>query len=92
MSKDKQILKMQKVLSNSNIVYGMGEYTDIAISEAFYNAGYREASEVAREIFEELEKHTVVLGLGDATRHIYFRGIEKEIINELKKKHEVDGQ
>lgn len=48
MSREKQIEEMAKVIcENIDRIDGL--------AEALYNAGYRKASEVAREIFEEID-------------------------------------
>ena len=58
MNKDKQIEEMAKtILDVDRSYYGM-ECDDIqakAEATAIYDKGYRKASEVAREIFEEIE-------------------------------------
>lgn len=62
------------------------------ISEFLVNAGYRKASEVAREIFEEIEKRldgiTIVMGRLDSLR-TYHKTLDKVMANvaELKKKY-----
>ena len=51
--------------------------TDYLIAEALYNADYRKASEIAREIFEEIER-------------LFFKNgvfIHIQSYNELKKKY-----
>jgi purine nucleoside permease len=86
MSKDKQIEEMTKtILDVDRSYYGMecDEIQAKVEANAIYNAGYRKASEVAEEIFAEIEKildqkfsinHGVVL-------------ISKEEFAELKKKY-----
>ena len=48
-------------------------------ADALYNAGYRLASEVAREIFEDIEKIT--------THGIWLTSMSEVAFAELKKKH-----
>ena len=61
-------------------------------AEKLYNAGYRKASEVAREIFEEIDKMldtvTIVMGRLDSLR-TFHKTIEKvtSTVDELKKKY-----
>ena len=51
MDKEKQIDEMLEAMNEScGSCFGPGE------AECIYNAGYRKASEVAREIFEEIER------------------------------------
>ena len=58
MSRDKQIEEMAKVIQPfiddrwEKDMFPNGE----EIAELLYNAGYRKTSEVAREVFEEIEK------------------------------------
>ena len=57
MNKDKQIEEMAKDLQKHSFFYNGGclmNYSTTA--KLLYNAGYRKASEVAREIFEEIEE------------------------------------
>ena len=56
------------------------------IAEFLVNEGYRKASNVAREIFEEIEQYFIVkkLGLLNAT-------YTKDFFHELKKKYESEG-
>lgn len=62
MSKDKQIEEMAKVIKSSLDGLGSenfnftGDEISTMFAEALYNAGYRKASDVAREIFEEIDK------------------------------------
>lgn len=53
------------------------------IAEFLVNAGYRKASDVAREIFAEIENNSYSYGVNFV--------ISKETLAELKKKHE-EGQ
>jgi hypothetical protein len=54
MNKEKQIEEMAKIIyQNTEFDTMWNEIYDSA--NALYNAGYRKASEVAREIFEEIE-------------------------------------
>ena len=57
--RDKQIVEMAKtILDVDRSYYGMecDEIQAKVEATALYNAGYRKASEVAREIFAEIEK------------------------------------
>ena len=62
MNKDKQIEEMAKLIKEScqktPCYRDEKPYTDCDVCEAtyLYNAGYRKASEFAREIFEEIEE------------------------------------
>ena len=62
MSRDKQIEEMAKVISKKQQGgwrFVIDDYTtDVGneeLAEYLYNAGYRKASEVAREIFEQID-------------------------------------
>ena len=87
MSKDKQIEEMAKVIKSSLDGLGSGNFnfTGNEISAMFakslYNAGYRKASEVAREIFEELLKDiTHGLEIARSTRKKFLHNIERNNI------------
>ena len=82
MSRDKQIEEMYLEFEK----WDDDADTSVSLAEWMYNAGYRKASEVAREILEEIEKNMVVFG--DATLSSYFRGIGYRTFAELKKKYE----
>ena len=81
MNREKQIEEMAKIIHpyckapcpNGGCI-GCFSYR---LSEALYNAGYRKASEVAREIFEEIEQATKNHGITYTQRKIA----------ELKKKY-----
>lgn len=60
MNKDKQIEEMAKLTKQRCRIDNLcgsctWETCNDCLSEALYNAGYRKAPEVAREIFEEIE-------------------------------------
>ena len=56
-------------------------------AENLYNAGYRKASDVAREIFEEIDDAMTDHARGDIDNHwLYVR------VSELKKKYESEGE
>ena len=57
MSRDKQIEEMAKVLYESDNKRNVVICGVETVAEDIYNAGYRKASDVAREIFEEIEKY-----------------------------------
>ena len=90
MNKDKQIEEMAKLLCEDcgrttspcaddggmcTAVYGQAEY--------LYNAGYRKASDVAREIFEEIESNMTDIRMEFAT----LRAIGGNAFEKLKKKY-----
>lgn len=85
MNRDKQIEEMAKVIEEARIKandttnsmnYGFGGW----YAKELYNAGYRKASEVAREIFEEVEK--CVIGTLEPS---FIQLRDKYINGELKK-------
>jgi hypothetical protein len=58
MNRDKQIEEMAKDLGIAFQLAGTTRFG--AVAEVLVNAGYRKASDVAREIFEEIEKETEI--------------------------------
>lgn len=67
MSKEKQIEEMAKDLAKNAFFYNGGclmNYSNTA--KLLYNAGYRKAEEIAREIFEEIENALDLLRKGIA--------------------------
>jgi ribosomal protein L37E len=87
---NKQIEEMAKIINESEILCrtcGESTYTycSDAIAEYLYNADYRKSTDVAREIFEEIEK--------TLTKN-RFRGTSCLLhdIAELKKKYESEGE
>ena len=109
MNKDKQIEEMCEVLRKNAVscqtcIWYAEEFCigncELAednqmVCETLYNAGYRKASEVAGEIFEEIEdalfdNHCVDDGTDFPTPH-YLEEL-KDDIAELKKKYTEDGE
>ena len=98
MTKEKQIEEMAKILAKSDVC---GDCTncihnswcpDNSDATALYNAGYRKASEVAAEIFEEIEeildRHSIsYLKVGQICGEHYYDGVMQFDIAELKKKY-----
>ena len=73
MSKEKQIEEMAELFSKfCEDELGADFIKDIAVdfAERLYNAGYREQSEVAREIFEDIEREIKNHGITYAQRKI----------------------
>lgn len=102
--RDKQIEEMADIICKSNnptmrthcdkcVFSGMCDIQDGC--EALYNAGYRKASDVAREIFEEIEKlissECLVIKDEDGIRG-YVDASVHYILVELKKKYESEGE
>lgn len=85
MDKVKQIEEMQntliKIAKQPIMIEGLAHWSDV-ITEELYNAGYRKASEVAREIFEEVDEAMIEHARGNTTDHWLFVRIA-----ELKKKY-----
>ena len=91
MSKEKRIKEMAKELCcdydcvipcQSCAYYGYENCRDVQSAEKLYAAGYRKASEVAREIFEEIDEMIYMLSA--------MTGIDIIILGkyaELKKKY-----
>ena len=87
MSRDKQIEEMAKDIDKSpwriEQAWRGCNINSIEIAEHLYTAGYRKASEVAREIFEEIEKLLAVDRNCEAN-------LDVRDLAELKKKYEVN--
>ena len=106
--RDKQIDEMTKVIArrskafrNPNIAFMT---TAEKTAESLYNAGYRKASDVAREIFEEIEQRiggleyranttrkTVKVEELKAQVNWVLHEVVPNTIAELKKKYESEG-
>ena len=84
MSRDKQIEEMAKDLKNHTC---MSQFQAEIASRMLYIKGYRKASDMVRDIFEEVEKLIYRL-LNDIH---YIAGDLVWDINELKKKYESEG-
>ncbi len=70
---------------------------DVKIAEGLYNAGYRKASDVAEEIFVEIEnildRHSIsYLKVGQICGEHYYDGVMQFDIAELKKKYTEEGK
>lgn len=85
MSREKQIEEMASIINGSLCSEYYPEPIYIPSATELYNAGYRKQSEVASEIFEELEKNMVTFG--DVALSSYFKGIGWKHLKELKKKY-----
>ena len=81
---NKQIEEMTKIIWDNPNMYDLPSAEDVAFE--LYNADYRKASEVAREIFSEIEKYLIPHRLG-AFNCIYLN----DVLAELKKKYESEG-
>ena len=100
MSRDKQIEEMAKICCNT-CEFGCGfngecdlgnDYRTCGVSketaEALYNAGYRKTSDIAREIFEEIDR-MIYKVLND--RHYIMGDMCYEVAG-LKKKYTEEGK
>lgn len=85
-SKEKQIEEMARIIANANgneqdAAYYRPDATDL------YNAGYRKATDVAEEIFAEIEP--ILLDY----QNNFIRGLQLiTFIKELKKKYKEEGK
>ena len=95
MSRDKQIEEMANIIAlkafeQAHLIDGDENLADI-VAEDLYEKGYRKASDVAREIFEEIEENTnsykVPFSNGEI-RELIVMAIDKEDYNKIKKKYE----
>ena len=98
MSKDKHIEEMAKVLCKdcardalpcSLTITGIMCDAVMEQAEALYNAGYRKSTDVASEIFEELEKY-LVTSCTIYTEAVHAIGVGT--FARLKKKHTEDAE
>ena len=92
MSKDKQIEEMQNTLIRISkqpiMIDGLEHWSDV-IAEELYNADYRKASEVAREIFEEIEE---IAMHGTTPFGLCLMSMGEGAFAELKKKYTEEGK
>ena len=88
MSREKQIEEMAKTVCHLDRTcdqcMSSFECKAMVYAKRFYEAGYRKASEVAREIFEEIEKVVNYALCVDIT--------DWSAYNELKKKYTEEGK
>jgi hypothetical protein len=88
MSRDKQIKEMAELIYKETDLYNVDTAYDIA--SVLHDEGYRKASDVAREIFEEIEKlissECLVIKDEDGIRG-YVDASVHYILAELKKKY-----
>ena len=101
MSRDKQIEEMARhscfpcLMGNGKCAVDLNPsecYVAQETANKLYSAGYRKASEVAREIFEEIEKildrHSISYHkIGEIFGEHYYDGVMQFDIDELKKKY-----
>ena len=94
MSREKQIEEIANILWHIPNNYFLNSYNDCErIAECIYDdGGYRKASDVAMEIFEEIERtldnyHSACCPIGEIETYSYYEGDLGEAIAELKKKY-----
>ena len=101
MTRDKQIEEMAKAINVADHEYCNGKCIgcehkpmriencaciDIAIAKGLANAGYRKSTELAREIFEEIESKLILSKAIHCGQKFYYTRLEDDIA-ELKKKY-----
>ena len=99
MSRDKQIEEMTHILHpfcDAACLDGCYSCVPYKNAEKLYNMGYRKASDVAREIFEEIENlldnyHSACHPIGEIEAYTYYEGGLGDAIADLKKKYESEG-
>ena len=108
MSRDKQIDEMVKVMCGNREAYKTCKSCKLAnvnaiaycriehYAECLAKEGYRKASDVAREIFEEIEHlldnyHSACHPIGAIEAYTYYEGGLGDAIADLKKKYESEG-
>lgn len=78
MSREKQIEEIQnaliKIAEQPIMIEGLADWSDV-IAEELYNAGYHKASDVAAEIFAEIEE---VLNNGGYFDELDFNALKKK--------------
>ena len=95
MAKEKQIEELKNILlEESNRFYGLecDEACAYCEASAVFDAGYRKQSEVAKEIFDEIERilslnYCCCLPQGVTEHYEYYEGNIAKDIAELKKKY-----
>ena len=94
MNREKQIEEIANILWHIPNNYFLNSYNDCErIAECIYDdGGYRKASDVAMEIFEEIERtldnyHSACCPIGEIETYSYYEGDLGEAIAELKKKY-----
>ena len=95
MSRDKQIEEMAEFLYNNRPWPELWEEDAQDIAKVLCNAGYRKASDVAREIFEEIRaesSYCVASQNGVEIYHTKLYNISAIKLDELKKKYESEGE
>ena len=97
--RDKQIEEMARDIkvAHDEQRYLTSDKSIKAISEYLYNAGYRKASDVAREAIDELERRLYSVSHRETSITGYFYSVVDidEIayeVEELKKKYESEGE
>ena len=87
MSRDKQISEMAKDLCECYVDYDSGTIDIKSTSERLFAKNYRKQSDVAREIFEEIEKTAMSKIDTDLSIAVLNDTYYIEAIDELKKKY-----
>ena len=91
MNRDKQIEEMAKIIgSRAKVEVWSPLKTDEQLAEEIYNAGYRKASEVAREIIDDIINYINENEVEDCESKIgYYVGSYalNDFLNLLKKKY-----
>lgn len=96
MNEEKRIEEMTKVIDQAKYdmwvgkAHQSGDFTNHSknIAKALYKADYRKATDVAREVFEEIEKNMVAI---DDIDFNHFRAIGRRTFAELQKKYTEGG-
>ena len=94
MTKNQQIEEMTKIVWDNPNMYDLPSAEDVAF--ALYDAGYRKASDVARQIFEDIEdvmKTWTIIPSSDYCGYGGYLEIDVDkTFAELKKKYESEGE
>ena len=96
LNRDKQIEEMTEIICQNTEFDTMIPECE-ASAKALYTAGYRKFQDVAKEIFEEINKRlddiTIVMGALDSLR-TFHKTIEKVTaeVDELEKKYTEEGE
>ena len=84
MTKEKQIDNIERIIRNGEVL----RMSNTQLAEALYDAGYRKQSEVAEEIFAEIEKYN--RPPFSECEAVYV--LKKSKFAELKKKYTEEGK
>lgn len=95
--RDKQIEEMANIIFESSPIPSVWRSDAVRFAEVLYNAGYRKASDVAREILSEIDNalHDMAMEYANAGHKDYFAVCEvvhHKVVRPIEKKYESEGE